>query len=159
MRQNKISLIFETFFGLNRTILAEVTLVGRPFIFIESHGHFILNVYTRENALWVWVDRAFKFILNLIVLVDNLNLDYEGERAALLPLWLADDVTAELSDQLTANVQSKSDSPRVDFLSFLEEPIHFEKLRHVFFPNAHASVSYTDLQQVISELEFAKWLW
>ena len=72
---------------LNQTGL-RVALVGRfrLFTIIDSHVHFILNIYTRENAFRVGVHDAFKFILKLLVLADKLNFDDEGERAAFLPL-------------------------------------------------------------------------
>ena len=93
---------------------------------MSAYGHFVLNVDARENTLLVWIHDAFKFVLNLMALVDKLNFDDEGELAASLPLRLADDVAAEFADQFTANVQPKSNSTRVNFLRFLEKPIHFE---------------------------------
>ena len=91
-----------------------------------------------------------------MVLVDELNFDNEGEFAALLPLRLTDDVAAELPDQLAADVQPQSDSTRVYFLRFLEEPVHFEQFRHVFLSDADPSVRYTDLQKVARILELAQ---
>jgi hypothetical protein len=63
-----------------------------------THGHFSLNIYERENALRVRVYYAFKFALKLIVFLDKLNFDDEGELATLLPLRLTDDVSTELPD-------------------------------------------------------------
>ena len=64
-----------------------IALVGRfrLFTIIDSHVHFILDVYARENTLRVRVHYAFKFVLKLMVLAHQLNLDDEGEFAALLP--------------------------------------------------------------------------
>ena len=84
-----------------------------------------------------------------MALIDKLDFDDEGERAAFLPLRLADDVAAELPDQLTADVQPKSNSARIYFLSLLEEPIHFEQFRHVFLSNTDAGVRDTDLQKIV----------
>ena len=69
-----------------------------------THGHFSLNIDERENALRIWVHYAFKFVLKLVVFLDKLNFDDEGELAALLPLRLTDDVSTEFPDQLAADV-------------------------------------------------------
>ena len=58
-----------------------------------THGHFSLNINERENTLRVRVYYAFKFALKLIVFLDKLNFDDEGELATLLPLRLTDDVS------------------------------------------------------------------
>ena len=84
-----------------------------------------------------------------MALIDKLDFDDEGKRAAFLPLRLADDVTAEPSDQLTADVQPKSNSACIYFLSLLEKAIHFEQFRHVFLSDTNASVRDTDLQKIV----------
>ena len=90
-----------------------------------------------------------------MALLDKLNFDNEGECATLLPLWLADDVAAEFPNQLTADVEPESYSARIDFLSFLQEPIHLEELWHVFLSDSDASIRYTDLQEIIWTVELA----
>ena len=130
--------------------MARIAIFGRV-ILANLHGvrQLILNVDARENAILIRVYDAFKFVLKLVALVDKLNLDDEGERAAFLPLRLADDVATKLPDQLAANVQAKSDSTRVDFFRLLEEPIHLEKLRHIVLYDSDASVRNGDLQEII----------
>ena len=138
--------------------LARVTLV-RWLRIMSSEGHFILNVYARENAFLVRIYNAFNFILKLMALLDKLNFDNEGECAAFLPLWLADDVAAEFPDQFTADVKPESYPACIDFLSFLQESIHLEELRHVFLSDADTGIRYTDLQEIIRTIEMTQCLW
>ena len=156
MKRNEMSRFFQNFSALDRTFTAKNALVGRFFIITDSHGHFILNVYARENAFRIWVHHALKFILSLIILVHKFDLDDESEGATLMPLWLADDVAAKFADQLTTDVQPKSNSARVDFFRFLEKPIHFKEFLDVFLSDTDASVGYTNLQKVAWIIEMAQ---
>ena len=98
------------------------------------------DVCAREYALLTWVYCAFQVNNVIIIFRFQLYFDKKSERSSLLPLGLADDVAAKLSDQLATDIQSETDAARIDLLGFREESIHFEQFWHVFLLNPSASI-------------------